>query len=42
MLKQIIAYINLKDSPNIVFQDDIKDFIINCIANRLSNNNQRF
>lgn len=42
MLKQIIAYINIRNNPNIVFQDDMKDFIMNCIANKISNNNRNF
>lgn len=42
MLKQIIAYINLQNNPNIIFQDDMKDFIMNCIANRVSNTNKNF
>lgn len=36
MLKQIIAYLNIKENPNVVFQDDVKDFAINVIANLMS------
>ena len=34
MLKQILAYITTRDSPN----NDFKDFAINIVANLISNN----
>ena len=38
MLKQILAYINSRDSPNI----DFKEFVINIVANLISNNTYGF
>lgn len=35
MLKQILAYIKSRDNP----QQDIKEFILNVIANSLTNKN---
>ena len=38
MLKQILAYIASRDSPNTNF----KEFVINIVANIISNNIDRF
>ena len=38
MLKQILAYIASRDSPNI----DFKEFAMNVITNFISNNTDRF
>lgn len=35
MLRQILDYIRSRDNP----KDDIKDFVMNVIANLISNNN---
>ena len=35
MLKQILAYIKARDNPD----NDIKDFVMNVVANLISNNN---
>lgn len=38
MLKQIIVYINSINSQSSIANDDIKNFVINVIANIISNN----
>ena len=38
MLKQILAYIALRDSPN----TDFKEFAMNVVANLISNNTDGF
>lgn len=39
MLKFLIQYLVKNNNPNIVSDNDVKDFLLNCLANKITNIN---
>lgn len=39
LLKLLIQYIVKSNNPNILSDNDVKDFLMNCLANKITNNN---